>query len=332
MLLFRTDANAAIGMGHVTRSLALAEAWVQGGGRATFAMREPPADVARRLDALGIALARVSSAEDESAIARATRAGVVVVDGYEIDETHQRALAAHGAKIVVVDDNAEIASPVADVIVNGNPYATPALYAHLGGRPELLLGAEYTMLREAFRRAHQRTPARPGAERILVSFGGSDPANLTPRAIDALRGTSFDVRVVVGGANPRAADLRTQAGARVRVDVAVGDMTEPMSWADIAVVAAGGTSWELACLGVPAIAVVVADNQRRVGETLKRAGLAVVIDSATDATPERLREEVDRLGGDLEARTRMARSGPALIDGKGVLRICDVLRRLGGEA
>ena len=46
-----------------------------------------------------------------------------------------------------------------------------------------------------------------------------------------------------------------------------------MLWAELAITAAGSTCWELACLGVPAVTIVTAENQRGIAASLSHAGI-----------------------------------------------------------
>ena len=73
------------------------------------------------------------------------------------------ALAAAGSRLLVIDDRGETATPAATVVLNHNPYATPAMYAHLGGGPRLLLGRDYVLLRREFRARTTRASVRSRA-------------------------------------------------------------------------------------------------------------------------------------------------------------------------
>ena len=56
-------------------------------------------------------------------------------------------------------------------------------------------------------------------------------------------------------------------------------LADRVAWADLALTAAGATAYELACAGVPALLIVVADNQLRVAGAFGRAGVAVWLDA-----------------------------------------------------
>jgi UDP-2,4-diacetamido-2,4,6-trideoxy-beta-L-altropyranose hydrolase len=83
---------------------------------------------------------------------------------------------------------------------------------------------------------------------------------------------------MVGSNNPNRDQLQVLANSlRERVDLQIGSnrMADAMSWADLAISAAGSTTWELAFMGVPAALLVQADNQRCTVEYLHQHGIAL---------------------------------------------------------
>ena len=55
-------------------------------------------------------------------------------------------------------------------------------------------------------------------------------------------------------------------------------MAELMANADLAIGAAGATTWERCCLGVPTLMIVLAENQELIANLIEKAGAAVIID------------------------------------------------------
>jgi RimJ/RimL family protein N-acetyltransferase len=86
--------------------------------------------------------------------------------------------------------------------------------------------------------------------------------------------------------------------------------------ADLAIGAAGTTSWERCCLGIPSIALVLAENQRAGGEALDMAGAAISVDSVDAVGPA-----LDRLLEDADLRSSMSAASFAITDGLGTERV-----------
>src|SRR3990172_8325090 len=280
-LLLRADADVRRGTGHVMRCLALAQVWQTHGGTVVFISRCDSPALRERIVAGGadlVLLAPDDSIEmdiENTLVQLAQRKdAVLVLDGYHFGFEQQEILRVAGHPLLVIDDTAHLERYRADILLNQNLGAS-ALEYRCDPETTRLLGPAYAMLRPEFVRWRRRFRSVRGvARKILVTLGGSDPSNFTVRAIDALAQLStpgLEVRVVVGPANPRLAELKARAdkfAPRIQILSPVADMAELMAWADLAVSASGTTSWELACLGLPALTVVMADNQRRIAAEL----------------------------------------------------------------
>jgi UDP-2,4-diacetamido-2,4,6-trideoxy-beta-L-altropyranose hydrolase len=134
--------------------------------------------------------------------------------------------------------------------------------------------------------------------------------------------------VLIGGANPHREALERAAAAcphPVEPAVDVLDVPERMAWADLAVAAAGGSSWELARVGTPQIAIVLADNQRPAGRALGEQGLAVSLGWHADVSTGDIAGAVAGLAADAPRREELSRRGQALIDGRGALRVLSAM-------
>ena len=96
------------------------------------------------------------------------------------------------------------------------------------------------------------------------------------RVIEALKhlgNFTLELRIVAGPENGRIDKLRSALATLpfpTQLLTDVYDMAEAMLWAELAITAAGSTCWELACLGVPAVTIVTAENQRRIAASLSQ--------------------------------------------------------------
>jgi RimJ/RimL family protein N-acetyltransferase len=167
--------------------------------------------------------------------------------------------------------------------------------------------------------AHRRPPERE-VRTALVATGGSTAARrIAHEAIAALRAAFPGVHVIAGSG--------VAAGDDAEALPFPGTLHAAVGRADVAVSGAGLTAYELACAGVPAVLVGLADNQRRVLEGSRRAGTAVVC-----GPDEAIADAVGQLV-DAPARERIARAGMERFDGAGAPRTAAVLDTLwrGGD-
>ena len=331
LLLVRADAGAAIGSGHVMRCLALAQAWQDAGGSAlrASATESPVADA--RYEGEGIATIRISaepgSAADAGqtvALARERAAAWVVVDGYRFGADYQKAVKDAGLRQLYVDDYGQADHYFADVVLNQNPYADASVYASRERHTELLLGLRYALLRrEFYSRVGFDRQIPSAARRLLVTMGGGETGSVIDKVLDALRmlgNKDLEAVVLVGGR--QVADA--QAGRLafpVRFERDVADMPGLMAWADLAISGAGSTCWELAFMGLPAMLVVLAENQRPVAESVQQAGAGVNLGEQEAVTAESIARAVEELLPAGERRLAMSQAGRGLVDGRGAERV-----------
>ena len=335
-LLFRTDASVAMGTGHAMRCLALAQAWIDSGRRAAFAMAEATPSIQKRLasercEALAIS-AKAGDLEDAKqtiALAHQARSEWIVVDGYQFTFEYQSALKAAGYKVLFLDDYGHASRYSADLVLNQNVCAREALYASREAYTRLLLGPRYALLRREFAqwRGWKREVAST-CRRLLVMMGGSDPENLTGRVISALeRFHDLEVTVVVGGSNPHLAELVghvERSGQKITLEQDVANMPELMATADVAFSAAGSTCWELCLMALPAMLIDVAANQTALAKELDRSGCAVHVGDRT-VSASAIAEVLGRMLGSWELRRLLSQRCRTLVDGGGTGRVLSEL-------
>lgn len=337
-LLLRADASTIIGLGHVMRLLALAQAYRDRGGPVHWAFAEMPGRVRERLLADRICLheldVRPGSAADAQAtvqIAYSVAAPWVVLDGYRFDAQYQRTVKATGVSLLVLDDLAKEPLYDADIVVNQNVHAETLNY-RVRPTTRLLLGPRYVLLRDEFRtlKGIGRSSAS-SVRRILVTFGGSDPENLTSRvleAVDAMALAEIAIDVVMGSANPHIETVRrlvANARSHVRLFCDVDDMADLMAEAGIALSAAGVTALELAFTGVPTILCATSENQEPALAAFQAHGAALSIGSARSVSNDTIRAAVSRLLRDEALRLTLSVQAQNLVDGAGTTRVLQTM-------
>jgi UDP-2,4-diacetamido-2,4,6-trideoxy-beta-L-altropyranose hydrolase len=338
-LLIRADASLATGAGHVMRCLALAQAWREGGGEVSFLMASTTHFVTQRLQIEGFGIrkltAPIGTPEDASETrnyAFACRPQWIVLDGYHFSATYCALLRSAQWRILRVEDTPGSEFELVDAILNQNVDADSSMYPECSGS-ELLLGPRFALMRHEFAGAGQidrRVPAI--ASKVLMTTGGGDPKNLLPRFVEAVKlcSTKLETKLVTGTAPDKDLSDPSNHDSKNTVELVIGshNMFSFGTWADIAVSAAGSSCWEFCALGLPAILIDVAENQRPVAETLSKKGIAVHI-PGQKASPKRIAEEIDLLTQSPLVREEMSRRGKELVDGRGAYRVLGVLRASG---
>lgn len=331
-VLFRCDAGAAIGGGHVMRCLALAEAAAARGLETAFCVNAGAEQVAPALLRHDGAVVRAASDGSLSLPESWGQADIIVADQYSADAAALAAMRACGRRLAVIDDLGD--RPLdADMVINPNPADDASRHDGLiPAHARVLAGADYALLRSEFAalrdEALLRRSVNGPVRRVLVSLGLSDVGGVTGRAVEAVMQAlpHAGVDVLVGAQAPSRTLLERLASEHDRVTLAVdaADMARRCTDADLAVGAGGQSSLERCTLGLPSVTVVVAENQRRAADALARSGATAALDDGPDLAA-RLTPILRALGGDPAARERMSRAAAKICDGLGAMRAAEAI-------
>lgn len=337
VLLIRADASRAIGTGHVMRCLALAEAWQDAGGTANLAVVELPDALSPRVTAEGVSLRSFDTPpggpEDAAATvtqAQRLRADWVAIDGDRFGSDFLETVRAAGFRVLLIDDFANRKSFPANLIVNPNLDEDETPYRKRGATARLLMGLSYILLRREFRQGIEKRGPRQTGNRILVTLGGSDPEDLTPKIANALAHCSdLEVTVIAGAGYDKADELRALKASNLRVVFNPPNMVRLMKESDQAIISAGGTLWELLSVGCAVLSYSRNTVQASVVQVLSHRGVVVDMGETCHFDPAKLLASVQGLVELRAARERMANLACALVDGMGAARVVEAMQTLG---
>jgi UDP-2,4-diacetamido-2,4,6-trideoxy-beta-L-altropyranose hydrolase len=323
------------------RCLALAQSWQDSGGHAIFVMADSTPVLNERLRNEGFETAQAvglvgsaADAEETAQLARKHSASWVVVDGYEFGSDYQASLKSRGLKVLFIDDNGHAKHYSADLVLNQNVHASEVLYSNCEATTRLLLGPRFAMLRREFARWRDwKRQTSVIGRKILITMGGSDPDNVTSRVLRViLAECELEATVVVGCNNPHLRKLRElakQPRGKVHLVENATNMPELIASVDIATAAAGTTSLEMCFLGLPAVLMVLADNQRAAADALARRGAAVHFVESAEGKYGALVQCLASLLASPEKRKAMSEIGRNLVDGLGAQRVVSKLKDIG---
>ena len=330
-ILFRADATASLGGGHIMRCLSLAQALRERHAEIAFACAPGSADIAPALARSGFPVVEAAGeAVFPLPAGWEDRADAIFVDLYTSTAADETRMRDRTATIAVIEDLPDRAHDC-DLLVDPLPGGSPFAYSdRVPGHCNILAGGAFALLRPEFADHRAAALSRHRAEtplsRVLASMGLTDLGGISQTvariALDAL--PEARIEVVLGPRATSRAPLERLAESepRLHVLIDIDDMAERMTRADLAIGAGGGTALERCALGLPSIAIVLADNQREATRILHADGALLAIDG-----PDRIAGDLPRLIGSLTppARAIMAVRAASVCDGQGAGRVAEAL-------
>ena len=315
--LFRVDASLEIGIGHVMRCLTLAQVLKENGVNVEFICRKHKGNLIDKIYANGftvhelellkeikvdnilthsswLGVTQKQDADDCIDILKAEKFDWFIVDHYALDEQWQKRLKPYYEKLMVIDDLAD-RKHLCDILLDQTFGRQQEDYlAWIPGGCELLLGSKYALLRSEFSKWRSYSIGRRSSlelKKLLINMGGIDIDNITEKILDELKicnlPNDFHITVVMGDSAPYLENVRSKAITmpyKTEVKVDVDNMAEIMANSDIAIGAAGSTTWERCCLGLPTIQIVIAKNQLLLAETLAQYNVVKLVKEIKETT------------------------------------------------
>ncbi len=340
-IVIRADASVQMGIGHIMRCLTLSDAFRQDGADVSFICRQLDGHMIEAIEQKKYpvfvldALAQDSAltdiqAEDARAslpIIERIRPDWLIVDHYDLGIQWHTRVKPVCKKLMVIDDLAD-RPLLCDVLLDQTYQRQESDYADLvPASCKILTGSQYALLRPEFAHLRDKSLKRrlsPSLNNMLLSLGGTDSENMTEQVLLALRQcalpSALTITVVLGPTAPHLNSVQLLADTMpntTQVKVNVQNMAELMADSDIAIGAAGSTTWERCCLGLPTINIVLADNQQMIAETLVTEQVTWL------ARKETLVQDLNNIFSGLtpDALAEKSRKAMQITDGLGVKRV-----------
>ncbi len=325
-VILLTEGGQAIGFGHLTRCQSLYQALEARNHSPHFIVKgdETVKGILRGQDY------RVFDwVKEKEELSRAVKAAdVVIIDSYLAGLEIYREISGKAKLAVYLDDTHRHHYP-AGVVINWNIDARAADYPE-DPKITYLLGAGYISLRKAFWTVKKKEI--PGeVRRVMVTFGGDDSRNLTPGVLEFLTGNypAVEKNIIIGRAFENIDEIEKVKDSRTYLHFLLDGegMKRVMEESDIAISSGGQTLNELARVGVPTVAVAVAENQLENVKAWERAGF---IENAGFWTGRDLMEKLAARYRSLlsyERREQASERGRQLVPGNGADRVIDFLEK-----
>jgi UDP-2,4-diacetamido-2,4,6-trideoxy-beta-L-altropyranose hydrolase len=305
---FRVDASSQIGNGHVMRCLTLAKVLKKQGADCKFVSRDHKNNLIEKIKEENFKVITLPNSIKVKSTQSAKNVNLnytnwigaswkkdakqtidalnkekidwLIVDHYGIDERWEKKLRPYVGKIMVIDDLAN-RNHDCDLLLDQNLIANfKSRYQNLLPKNcSTLLGPEYALLQNEYKKLHLSAPPRIGqVKHILVYFGGADKNNLTEIILFSylkLNSKNIKLDVVINSKNPQKEKIKklSKKNKNIKIYSDLTSLASLMLKADLAIGACGVTSWERCCLCLPSIVITIADNQKPIAEELHRQGI-----------------------------------------------------------
>jgi len=315
-----TEGGKDIGFGHITRCLSLYQAFEEKGIKPKFIVN---ADNSIEGILINVNYEKFNWFKERNKIFKIIEnADIVIIDSYLADISFYKKLSELVKLAIYIDDNKRLDYP-RGIVLNGNIHAEKLNYPKKEGII-YLLGTKYTPLRKEFWEVPEKK-IKEKIESIMVTFGGDDAKNMTPKIMNLLNKEypALKKNIIIGKAFHNIEEINKEVDENTNLIYYsnAGKIKEIMLESDIAISAGGQTLYELARIGVPAIGVYIAENQMgNIKEWERMRFLEYAGWNKENNFIKKIKNLLKYLE-DIKVRKNKSKIGRKFVDGKGAKRI-----------
>jgi UDP-2,4-diacetamido-2,4,6-trideoxy-beta-L-altropyranose hydrolase len=258
----------------------------------------------------------------------------IITDHYGIDHQWHKYIRPYTKRIMVIDDLANRQLDCDLLLDQTFGREEEAYRSKVPDHCQLLVGSDYTLLRPEFEKLRPKALDKRadynGIKRLLISMGATDPDNVTERVLQSLAQIAWETKPLVDVILSKHAphlimieELAKRHPLKITLHTEVTNMAEFILMADLAIGAAGATSWERCCLGLPTLATQNAGNQSEIIKQLAKSKALISLGECQDLKPLVIAEHIERLTSSKNQYQEMVQAGINVCDGEGVKRVVD---------
>ena len=246
---------------------------------------------------------------------------IVIIDSYMVNLSLYEKIFNKVSLTVYLDDNNRFNYPKG-IVINGLINASSLNYSQ--DNIKYLIGSKFTPLRSNFWDS-PKLKINDDVNSILITMGGNDLRNLTPKLLDLLNNNFPNVykKVIISNSFDNVGEIESFKNDSVELIYSPNskEMLNTMLDVDLAISASGQTLYELACIGVPTIAIGIIENQKDNIKNWENVGFIEYAGCWNDKNLlDNILEKIDLLQ-DKNLRYEKRLKGIQAIDGKGSVRI-----------
>jgi pseudaminic acid biosynthesis-associated protein PseG len=325
----RADGGQNIGMGHIMRSLVLAKELAKT-NEVFYVCRVSEYSLNKYKAGIDMVKSKgfkVETLNENSFIEELCKvnADCLITDSYDVNEDYFN-ITKNFFKVTGCIDDMNLYYFNVDFIINQNIGAERYIY-NVNKDTKLLLGTNYTMMREEFRNIPEKVITQECSD-IMITVGGSDDKGITNIICDYVKDLKLKFHIIIGPGFKEENINKLIEIENLKSNIKLylnANMIEIMKKCDMAISSCGSTLYELAACGVPTLGIVIADNQKQIADELQSIGFIKKLGIYNEIHKEDLVKKIYELSENTKKRSEMSKKGLFIVDGKGVERIVGIL-------
>ena len=306
-IIIRFTAKSKIGSGHLFHSVSLFKEFTTKNIHSQLILKDCDAFAQKKLDDMEIKYTVETSNNIFSELFIDKNKNIVINDILDTDESEVKFLESLGFKVVNIEDKGTGAN-FADGVIN-------ALYDKSTRNLNELNGPKYTVLREDFKIAKDRLDYSKN-KKIIVSFGGTDPAMLSEKIYNSLKNSDIPFVIV----EPPFRELGIKDS---RIVNNIENIAELFSKARIGLTSSGRTMHEFIYLGIPIISISQHDRESK--HSLNKNEFIEYLGQANELSEERIFKSILDLYSNPKKINYLKKNINKIVDGQGLGRITEFI-------
>lgn len=349
-VLFLAHGGKQVGMGHVIRCLSLARQFRRDGFLVEFISKYEEGRTIITRENFSVFTIKTNNSNNLSGFDYGNEAelqydlnaiktiiirekpDIFIVDTYNVSYDFFIQLKKWVKCLVYIDDIYSFDYPV-DIIINGNISGDYLGYKRINHSQTLLLGLQYNLIRDEFKGLPKRE-IKHNVNDIMITTGAADPHNMTYQLLKCFMDNPLlkqkNYHVVIGKCFNKIEIIEKLAflNTNIKLYYDPGKMSDIMLISDLAISAGGSTLYEFIACGVPVIAFIYADNQKRMVEKMSELGYIRNIGTYDKIDYPMLSQLVVDISNDYTIRKIITERTNNILDCEGTKRIVEVVKSL----
>jgi spore coat polysaccharide biosynthesis predicted glycosyltransferase SpsG len=324
MIIFRTDASAKTGFGHLKRSTYLASL-LKSKASILFCIGGDKT-AGRYLEEKGFSSCSLKQLRKwENSSFEAVKSIVFDLRDFTDDDILLLRRAREGNSKTIQITDLGLSQHEVDYTVDSS---LDPLFPYDPSK-QLLSGAGYAILHNKFRHFNKvKRKYRKVVKNIFICFGGAVDYQRLRMAVDVLSRHRYNLKIAPGFYLKRSA-VKTlkRIYPGIRFTGKTDNLARAFFEADVAFITSGVAAFEAAAVGTPAFYFYYHGEQKAIAQSFEKRGAGLVISNIDDLLEvgPKMIQTLKQLTP--EERIQMGDRAKQLVDGKGVYRILDFLEK-----